>query len=204
MTTIDIPMISDTTWNGGALDTNYDANVYLRIGKDSNTGGAIWRGWIKPDFSSIPAGSTFNSAILKPTPVYDASDNTRTMRAHRCLRDVVSNQATWQIWKTANSWGTVGCSNSSTDYDGAVEMGNMSVSATQTLNVQMSMTLVHAELQKLFDGTYTNNGIALFMDTQVNDCMMFASQEYETTAYRPIITIDYTAPAVSSGFFSLF
>ena len=53
------------------------------------------------------------------------------------------------------------------------------------------MTLDHAELQKLYDGTYTNNGIVLFMATQDNDMIQYASTENATTGYRPVITIIY-------------
>ena len=196
MPTIDIQMSADTWWESVGTTTNYDTNTGLRIG-ERNDAAEIWRAWIKPDFTGVPAGATFSSAILKLTPITDLSDNARTMSAHRCLRDVVSNQATWTIWKTSNNWGTAGASNSTTDYDGATALGTLSVPASPTLNTALEMTLNAAEFQKLFDGTYTNNGIVLFVATQSNDGIIYASTDHATSAYRPVITLTYS----SSGFF---
>jgi hypothetical protein len=200
MATIDLPMSADTILDSATPTTNYDTRTTLEVG-EHNAAVDTFRAWIKPDFSSVPAGAVFSSAILKLTPVGDFSDNARTMSAHRCLRDVVSTQATWNIWKTSNNWGTAGCSNSTNDYDGAVAIGTLSVPASPTLNTALEMTLSAAELQKLFDGTYTNNGIILFVDTQTNDLIQYASRENATVAYRPIITLTYTTP---SNFFSVF
>jgi hypothetical protein len=188
--TVNIPFSADTYLQSNAATKNYATNTSWYVG-DSNASAAIGRAWGKPDFSSIPANATFLSSIFHPTPIADLTSNARTMRMHRCLRDVVANQATWNIWKTSNNWGTAGASNNSTDYDGAVEIGNMACLATPVLNVAMSMTLAAAEFQKLYDGTYTNNGIVLFMDTQTDDMTQYASQEHATSAYRPYFTVIY-------------
>jgi len=188
--TRDIPFSIDTMLQSNNPTTNYVSNVALNIGKN-NAAAQISRAWGKPDFSTIPTGATFISSIFHPTPIGDFTSNVRTMRMHRCLRAVVGAQATWNIWSTGNNWGTAGCSNSSNDYDGAVELGNMSVPAAPTLNVPMSMTVLATEFQKLFDGTYTNNGIVLFMDTQIDDLTQYASQDNTTPAYRPYFTVTY-------------
>jgi len=189
--TVDIPISADTYMSSNAATTNYSTQNYMYIGEWNNQTGYISRAWVKPDFSLIPSSMTFLSAVFHATPNADYTSNDRTMRMRRCLRDVVSNQATWNIWKTSNNWGTAGASNSTTDYDGAAEVGNMLVPAAPTLNVQMDMTLDHAEFQKLYDGTYTNNGLVLFMDTQLNDMTQWASIEHATVAYRPYFTVQY-------------
>lgn len=192
LVSVDIPLSADTMFIDIAPTTNYDTNTSIQIGETNDPGAtAYYRSWIKPDFSSIPAGVTFSSGVLKLTPIVDASSNARTMRAHRCLRDVVSNQATWNIWKTANNWTSGGASSSGNDYE-ATEMGNGSIPASPTINTQMTaITFTASELQKLYDGTYTNNGIILFVDTQVNDLIIYASLDNATPAYRPVITIGY-------------
>jgi uncharacterized glyoxalase superfamily protein PhnB len=189
-TTIDIPLSADTFFDSSVPTTNFDTNTQLIVG-ENNAAVQTIRQWIKPDFSSVPTGVLFISAVLKLTPIQDISSNARTMYAHRCLRDVVSSQATWNIWKTSNNWGTAGASNSTTDYEGAVVMGSMPQPASPTLNVALEMTLDASELQKLFDGTYVNNGIILFVDTQLNDMIIYASRDHATAAYRPVITLTY-------------
>jgi hypothetical protein len=186
--TVDLPMSADTYIQGNTATTNYDTSTSLIVGASSP---AVYRAWIKPDFSAVPVGATFITAILKLTPITDVSSNARTMTANRCLRDVVSDQATWNIWKTSNNWGTAGAGNSSTDYDGAVALGTMTQPASPTLNVALEMTLTASELQKLFDGTYTNNGITLRVDTESLDAIVYASTNHATSEYRPIITLTY-------------
>lgn len=189
MATIDLTMSDDIFFLNTNPTTNYN-NTTLGVG-ESDAAAEIRRSWIKPDFSPLPPNLTFLSAILKLTPIADYSNSVRTLSAHRCLRDVVSNQATWNIWKTGNNWGTAGCSNPTTDYDGAVAIGTMTQPASPTLNVALEMTLNAAEFQKLYDGTYTNNGIVLFVDTQNADQIRYASTDNLTSAYRPIISLVY-------------
>jgi hypothetical protein len=89
------------------------------------------------------------------------------------------------------AWNTAGCGNSTSDYDGAIEQGNMSVPASPTLNTPLSMTLSATEIQKFYDGTYGLRNMVLFMDTQADDCISYASAYHTTIAYRPYITITY-------------
>jgi hypothetical protein len=200
MPTVDIPMTSDAYLDSASPTANTETEATMYVGEQAG-GTDTTRTWIKPDFSTIPTGAIFTSAVLHLTPIVDLSSNARTMSAHRCLRDVVANQVTWNIWKTSNNWATAGCSNSSSDYDGAVVLGTMTQPASPTLNTALDMTLSASNLQKLFDGTYTNNGIILFVDTQSDDMIGYASTNHATSAYRPTITITYTT---GGGFFLFF
>lgn len=191
MPSVDLPMSADNLMQSGFPTTNNDTGTNLGAG-ENNAGVDIWRSWVKPDFSSLPADAIFESAILKLTPINDLSGAAATMEAHRCLRAAVSNQMTWNIYSTGNNWGTAGASNSSTDYEGSVTMGSMTQPASPTLNVALEMTLSAAELQKLFDGTYTNNGIVLFTTVQSDNGILYASTNHGTAAYRPIITLTYS------------
>lgn len=188
MTSIDIPILEDTSFNSTAVDTNYSGSSTILVG-ESNADSAIWRGWMKPDFSSIPAGQMFTSAILKLTPAVDRASYERVMNINRCLRNVVYNQATQNVYSTGNNWSTAGCSNPTTDYDGSIAIGTYTAPADPTLNVQINITLNATELQKLYD--FTNNGFVLFMNTQSNDLTQYHSYQAANEAYRPIITIDY-------------
>jgi hypothetical protein len=192
--TVDIPLAFDTFLQSLSPTTNRDTDVNIGVGENNATA-SIERQLIKPDFSLILAGHRIISASLYLTPVGDFSSNARTMSAHRTLRAVVSAEATWNIYSTGNNWGTAGCSNSTTDYDGAIEMGTGTIPASPTLNVALEAITFSvagcAELQKLFDGTYTNNGLVLFVDTQTNDLIRYASTDNGTAAYRPYITVTY-------------
>jgi hypothetical protein len=192
----------DTQMRSDAATTNYDTQAYFGIG-ENNTAASTERAWVKPSFTGIPTGKQFNLAYFRITPISDLTTNARTMSMYRCLRDVVSAQTTWNIWKTANNWGTAGASNSTTDYDGAVVMGSMSVTATPVLDVAQTMTLTASELQKLYDGTYTNNGVILSVDTQTNDLIRWYSKDDATAAFHPRFIIQYSS--VNTGnFFAAF
>lgn len=201
MATIELTMSADLYLDSASPTTNTNSETTMYVGEQAG-GADTTRMWIKPDFTGVPAGATFTGAVLHLTPIVDLSSNARTMSAHRCLRDVVESQATWNIWKTSNNWATAGCSNSTSDYDGAVALGTMTQPASPTLNTALDMTLTASELQKLFDGTYTNNGIILFVDTQTDDMIGYASTNHATSAYRPTITLTYTAGG--NGFFNFF
>lgn len=188
--TITFQMSTDNYMQSATATTNNEGSGSFLIG-DIGGGLIVNRAWIKPDFSGLGAGHTFESTILNVTPIEQSYAAARTLYAYRCLRATVSTQQTWNIWKTSNNWGTGGASNSSTDYDGATLLGSVAISSALPLNVPLSMTLNAAELQKLYDGTYTNNGIILFVSTQTNDIVTFASLEHGTTSYRPSIVVEY-------------
>ena len=191
MTTVDIPLSADVWMESSDPTTNKSAGTHrIRIG-ERNDAAEIWRTWIKPDFSSIPAGQTFISATLNIMPQADVSSNARTLSVARCLRAVVAAQITWNVYSTGNNWGTAGGSNSSTDYDGATLVGTGTQPASPTLDVMLNYTLTASELQKLYDGTYTNNGLILFVATQTDDAILHYSTENATPSKRPTITITY-------------
>ncbi len=192
----DTMMIQDTA------TTNYDTSVNLDIGEASGTV-SIRRAWVKPDFTGMPADAILASAAFMITPTSDDSANARTMTMARCLRAVVSGQMTYNVYSTGNSWGTAGAHNTSTDYDSAVSIGTMAVGASPTLNSPMTMTLLANELQKFKDGTYTNNGVLLFVNTESSDFIRYASTNHATPEYRPRFVYQYSVPS-NGGFFAWF
>jgi len=189
--TVRTNLAADSEMVSTSPTTNYSTAVEMVVGEWFDVA-ATHRSWIKPSFAGILAeGARIQSAKLVLFPLEVGSTNARTMRAHRCLRAVVESQITWNIYSTGNNWGTAGCSNSTTDYDGAIEMGNMAVPATPTLHVPIEMNFSTEgveELQKMYDGTYTNNGIILFMDTQLNDATDYWTIEGDI-AFRPYLEI---------------
>jgi hypothetical protein len=193
--TLSVPFTSDTMMLSDNPTTNYSTNVALGVG-EYNAGTSIRRTLISPNYSLIPAGRTILSARLRLVPVADYSSNARTMYCHRVLRNVICAQATQNVFSTlstGNNWGTPGCSNPTTDYDGAVVIGSMDVPASPTLNAEMFMTLDASEVQKLYDGTYTATAtsLLLFVSTQNADLIHYASTDNATEAYRPYLEATY-------------
>ena len=200
MPTVDLS-VTDTQMVSDAATTNYESAISFGVG-ESNVAARIIRSIVKPDFSPV-SGYIITAATLKLTPMIDFSDNARTLYAHRVLRSVTMTQATWNVYSTGNNWGTAGCGNSTTDYDGAVVLGSTTQPASPTIDSPgfVSMTLDATELQKMNDGTYTNNGIVLFVATESSDEIVYHSKESTTSAYRPIITVTYKTP--TNHFFAL-
>jgi hypothetical protein len=189
--TIDLPL----SYNNAMINT--DAAT-VRADKifvgENNTNSDLWRSIIRIDWSSLPAGSTIVSAVLKMTPTLDRSGSDRTIYSRRVLRATVPAQITWNVYSTGNNWGTAGCSNSTTDYENT-DLGSGTQPASPTINTEIDViTFVAAELQKLFDGTYTDYGIVLFVATQTNDLIQYADLAHATTAYRPRVVVEYLLP----------
>lgn len=193
--TIELDIDSTVQLANDTPDSNYPDGTAFGVG-EYNAGTSIVRTWIKPTFKRLPSsGIKFISAKLRLVPLIDQSDNTRTLYAHRCLRETVHTGATWYEYsQTDNFWGTAGCSNSSTDYDGATPLGSLSISSAPTIGAPVELEFTAAgvvELQKMYDGTYTNNGVILFMETQDNDQIYFAGVNNSTPGYKPVIILTY-------------
>lgn len=192
MPSMNLPIASDTMIVREDPTGNFSTIADFYVGEYTPAGNVLERAFVKPDFSDI-AGKEIISATLKMTPIYRNSDNTRTMYAHRVLRDVNYSQVTWNEYSTGNNWGTSGCSNSTTDYDGSVVIGSATVPYNITLNSALSfqMVLDADEIQKFNDGTYPNYGLFLFVNGENDDFVGYAAKENTTASYRPLITVDY-------------
>lgn len=173
-----------------AATTNYN-NAYLLIG-ESNAAVATYRSLIKFDLSSIPSGAQVSAATLSIWVFEDVSSNARTLRAYRVKRNWVETEATWNVYSTGNSWGTAGCDNTTSDRD-ATDMGSASVGAAVSVGTEIQISLTTAEMNKFFDGTYTNYGWLLKVDTEADDCYLYDSSGSLTAGERPKLVIEYLA-----------
>jgi len=191
--TIEIPLLEDFHLASEDPTTNYDSAVNIGVG-EWNAGAAIRRTIIKPDFQTLPEGAVIHSAKLRLYPISpDQSSNARTMSAHRVLRTAINGSATWNKYNGSDNWGTAGCSNSTTDYDGAIALGTMAVPASPTLNTALELEFSETgveELQKMLDGTYANSQIVLFVDTQTDDLIYYASKENTNSTLHPNLILE--------------
>ena len=186
---VDIGFSADSSFVDTDPTGNYSTGLGLSIG---NAAANTWRTWMKPDFTTIPSGRTFLQVIINLVPTYNAAaTNSRTLLIYRCLRAVSNSLISWNKY-SASSWATAGAGNSTTDYDGGVLMGSATIPSTPTLYATIPITCDAAEFQKLYDGTYTNNGLILFVDTETDDFVVYGSRDEPTAAYRASILIEHT------------
>ena len=193
----------DTFIVDSAATTNFDGNAAgLGIG-EWNGGAEVDRTLIKFDLSSIPSTNIVSAATLSLWYKTDWSSNDRSAKIYRVLKDWVENQATWNIWKTANNWTTAGCSSVGNDYDSTV-WATATMSATATVDTELQWIFDAtgvAELQKFVNATYSNYGWLMKADTETNDLWYFHASHGATSGFRPKLVITHSS---NRNFFLLF
>jgi hypothetical protein len=200
-------MSSPVTIQPSGIDTTLFENVpTLNWGTNdtlyaTSTTNERKRSLLKFDFSAVvPAGATITLATLS---LYcTTSRASHTITVYRLLRtDWVEAQATWNIYKTGSSWGTVGALNTTTDITTTDAATAASVAVDQWLN-----ETVTAQVQTALNSV---GGVAHFLVADVGASEgyhnIYSSREATTEANRPKLYIEYTVPsAVSPNFFSFF
>lgn len=190
--------VTAATLDSSQPTTNLENRV--EIGENNTAVGEVTRTLIKfagLSDGSIPAGSTITSATLALITSADRSDNQRTLSVIRVLRDWVANQATQNIYKTSNNWGTAGCSNTTTDRE-AADIGSTTVANNLANGSTVSISLNTAKIQEMIaGGVFVNNGFLLKVDTELDDKYEYLRPTDVTPTNRPTLTIEYNLP---SGF----
>ena len=196
--------LSTSTADGVIIEnnptTNYGTDIAILV---SPLSANRRRALLKFDFSAlVPAGATITVATLK---LYNRSTRTagRTISVYRLLRtDWVETQATWNIYKTGSSWGTVGALNATTDYTAtdAATATSLSADGWVSWNVKNQIQTALDSVSGVTHFLIADDGATA---TAVNT---FNSREYTAIANRwPILYIEYTVPsAVSPNFLPFF
>jgi hypothetical protein len=198
--TIQSTGVTDTFFDKGNPTSNNGTAEDMEIGCVFNSPN-LYRSLVKFDISSIPAGSTINSATLTIWTAADFSDKTGTIEVYRIRRAWVDTQATWNVYTTGNNWTTAGCDDTTNDRE-AANIGSASTPGSTAADTQQDVTLTAAKIQEMISGgTFTNNG---FLLRQSNEADWNNGHDYRSTNYvadstkRPKLVIDYTV-AVTSG-----
>jgi hypothetical protein len=184
----------DTKIMSNAATTNYGTATTLEVVDADDTYDA-WKysSLLKFDLSTIAAGSTVTSASLYLRQ--QQGTHAFTIQCYRTLRDWVEAQATWNIYKTSNNWGTAGCRNSTSDYNStSIGSSNLTVASGTDVNMTLSNSLIQTMLPS---GSFTNNGFVLHSFTTVGGFddvpdAIFTSSDGTTASQRPKLTIEYT------------
>lgn len=181
--------------------TNEGTNTSIQVGED-NAGTELLRSVIKfSGISTIPVGSTISTVTLTLTYTEAGSfrsSNNRVMRLFRLLRAWSESQVTWNVYTTGNSWSTAGAGNTSTDRE-PDQTGYNTLNTADSDESEKAIKVNPVAVQQMVDGSFTNNGWLMQMDTESNDRYFFHSSDSATSSKRPKLTIVYFPPASRGG-----
>mgnify|MGYP001408383187 CR=1 FL=1 len=181
----------DNTLEENSATNNWGSLTFIRIGTYS---GFTKRGIIDMSLSALPSGCVISTATLS---LYWFSHGTwdspagETITVYKIRRaDWVEAEATWNIYKTSNNWGTAGCANTANDID-------TSITGTGTVPATIN-NWCNIDVKSIVENAVTNSvnfNIRLSMGWTYK-CGDAYSKEYATdTSLRPKLVIDYTAAA---------
>lgn len=195
MTTTILNPTYDTDMNSNAATSNFDTATILNSGESDSVANQVRRILLKFDFSSIPSSAVVVSATLELYAIQDRTSNTRIKRWYRVKRNVVSDQTTWNIFSTGNSWQTAGC-------DGAndresTDIGSLSFNVIPTLNQYYSWTLTASAIEEMINGVWTTPWLILITETENGDQVGFESLE-NAGGNDPKLTIVWTPGTIAT------
>jgi hypothetical protein len=172
----------DTYISQSSATTNYCNADTLRVGNNHQ-----YAGLVRFDLGSIPANSAIISASME---LYAAALNGGEvgLGAYMITRTTEMCQATWNVARTGENWGTSGANNLLTDRRGAAE-----ASVTVTVASQLYRLDITSAVQEWMDGRATNNGLLLRQTLTSTNWVSFASAQYADAALRPRLVVVHRA-----------
>ena len=154
--------------------------------------------------AGITAGSTIDSVKLRAYIIGDFSDNARTARVRYLKRDWVENEVTWSIYSTGNNWQTAG--GGGADDRDSTDLATASYTASESTSAYKEFIFNAtgiSTVQSWLDGGLSNNGVQLFMDTELDDAYRHNRDDAGSNDFEWVI--EYTPGVVSvsdtQGFF---
>ncbi|MDV2502681.1 MAG: DNRLRE domain-containing protein [bacterium] len=199
----------DTWINQGNSSDNHETDTKLEIGDQDGAGSNASRVLIEFDVSSIPSSDTVTSATLSLYE-YDAADTASVSSwaagLRRVLVDWAEAQATWDDYSTSNAWTTGGAGSDGNDRS-ASDSASLTLDGTAAgAFVAWTGATLDDDVQKLVDGTYSNNyGWLLQAPTAENQGSstawnFFRSSDYATAGDRPKLVVVHSAVAAVRAF----
>lgn len=194
------------TWITEANGTNNNGIATTLISGDTGTAGVNRRLLLKFDLSSIPSGSTINSATLYMTCTGQNTGFDRSVGIHRgkvLFYEGNQNGATPAGGEDASVWNFRNYNGSVAWAGGAGGASGTEFEAVATDTV--SITEINTEFSWTVDSDLTywvTNGNTNFgwwginvSEGTLNSGKTFASSSHATSSYRPKLTVDYTLSA---------
>ena len=194
----------DTYINFGSPTFNYGVSTILMVGQVVNE---RRRSLLRFDISSIPAGATITSAILRLYCTAESTSTNMDVWASRSLVDwfegsqngaAPSGGQDGSTWNLRNANGSVawaggagGAANADWVTTGGFTGGTVSITAASTF-FDWNVT---ADVQGFYSGSLTNRGWWVASQSiSTGENKTFASSSHSTALERPQLIIDYTLP----------
>ena len=190
----------DTYIDSANATTNFGTSATAQSG-ENNAGANNYRLLIKFDLSSIPTNAIVSSATLSLWTQLDRSTNTRSKDLYRMIQSWTEAGVTWNKYDGTNNWPGGAGAFGAADCDNAVVWATKSMTGTESVDTEFQWVFDatgRAELTKMINGTYTNNGWMLKTQTETDDAWLFHSATSATSGFRPKLVIEYV---LSGGFF---
>jgi hypothetical protein len=172
------PILDTTIVQNAPDDTTYGTEDILWL--NGYTATYVIGLLLKFTLSSVPS---INNILSATVSVYCSTyaDNIH-IDCYRVLR-AWDETATWNKYSGANSWGTAGCNNTSTDRS-STSMGDTHLTGTGWLDYPLNLTEFGLLLA-------SNNGIMLRGSDTGNDSQFYAREYATDTTLRPKLTVVY-------------
>ena len=121
----------------------------------------------------------------------DFTNNARTADVYRMIRAWTEGTATWNTTDGSTSWGTAGAANTTNDRE-STSIGSQSFPNPPSAGTDYTFSLTASAVEAMINGSFTDNGFLIKMQTETDDMHRFYSRENGTAANRPDITINYS------------
>ena len=178
---------ADTYIDNGNTTTNYGASASLIVDGKPDDGALL-----KWDLSSIPAGSTLQSATLS---INVTGTSTDTYEIYELKRSWTELQATWKKANSSTNWQSAGAQGSLDR--GSTVLGTVTATATGIRNVVLNAAGL-AVVQGWVNNPATNFGFILQdYANSTDDDLVFSSKEATVAANRPQLQVVYNPPSVA-------
>ena len=182
---------SSSTSNFGSSST-----TALRLsGRSSSTREVLY----KFDVSSIPSGTTINSAYLNTylttsADLSSTSSNPFPSTIYPLKRDWVESSVTWSKFNSSTSWSTAGALGSGSDFVAITSVPSFNY--TGTSSTTPAGTLIRSDISGIVsgwvNGTYSNYGLIIFpKSTSSSSPVYLGTRDNSTSAYRPTLVVNY-------------
>ena len=171
--------------------SNFGASTTLLVdGDDPSATGNDKATVIRWDVSSIPAGSTVESAQI----TFNITDPTTSLyELYQLVRMWDEGVVSWTAAAAGDNWQTAGAQGAN-DRNSTV-LGELSVATTGIHTFSLNTDGV-AAVQSWVDSAATNQGIIIANSASSNG-VDFSSREVGTATNRPKLTVTYTPPGVA-------
>jgi len=182
----------DTTIASAAATTNYEDssnNLTINYWNGSDEIGGLIR---FTGMSSIPSSATVSAASLNLYRYEGSQSTADTLTTKQVLRDWVASEATWNIWKTGNSWTTPGCRSDGNDRASSASDTFTTEASNGYKNVASASQFVQ-DVQDIVDGTDANEGWQPEITTTNAGQYRRYNDDNDTDGQRPYLSVTYTA-----------